>query len=169
METELINVPPENIVNYDETNLRDDPGKKKVIVRRGCKYPERVINSSKSSTSVMFSCAGDGTVLPVYIVYKAVHMYDSWTTDGPQNARYNRSKSGWFDSLSFEDWVRTVAVPYLKNKKGKKNLIGDNLSSHLSMESIRLCIEHDIHFIFLPRNSTHLTQVLNGTFILFTF
>lgn len=28
LEVELQNVPPQNIVNYDETNLRDDPGKK---------------------------------------------------------------------------------------------------------------------------------------------
>lgn len=39
LEEELKDVPPQNIVNYDETNLRDDPGKKKVIVKRGCKYP----------------------------------------------------------------------------------------------------------------------------------
>ncbi len=169
LETELINIPPENILNYDETNLRDDPGKKKVIMRRGCKYPERVMNSSKSSTSVMFSCAGDGILLPVYVVYKAIHIYDSWTTDGPPNARYNRTKSGWFDSLCFEDWIRTVAVPYLKNKQGKKFLIGDNLSSHLSMESIRLCLEHDIHFIFLPANSTHLTQVFNTKLLFFFY
>lgn len=29
LESELKDIPPENIVNYDETNLRDDPGKKK--------------------------------------------------------------------------------------------------------------------------------------------
>ena len=64
-------MPLSNIVNYDETNLSDDPGKRKVIIRRGTKYPERVINSSKSSTSVMFAAAADGTILPPYVVYKA--------------------------------------------------------------------------------------------------
>lgn len=164
LEIELKDVPPENIVNYDETNLRDDPGRKKVIVKRGCKYPERIMNSSKSSTSLMFSAARDGTMLPVYVVYKAVNLYDSWTEGGPKFTRYNRTKSGWFDSLCFEDWVRTVAVPYLENLNGKKFLIGDNLSSHMSMEIIKLCLEHDIHFIFLPSNSTHLTQPLDVAF-----
>lgn len=164
LEKELKDVPPENIVNYDETNLRDDPGKKKVIVKRGCKYPERVMNSSKSSTSLMFSAAGDGTMLPVYVVYKAVHLYDSWTSDGPKHARYNRTKSGWFDTACFEDWVRTVAIPYCKKLPGKKFLIGDNLSTHISLEAINLCLKHDIHFIFLPANSTHLTQPLDVAF-----
>lgn len=35
------------LINYDETNLTDDPGSKNYIFKRGCKYPERVINSSK--------------------------------------------------------------------------------------------------------------------------
>ena len=161
---ELKDVPLSNIVTYDETNLSDDPGKRKVIIRRGTKYPERVINSSKSSTSVMFAAAADGSILPPYVVYKAMHLYQSWTEGGLKNARYNRTKSGWFNSFCFEDWVLTVALPYLKNKTGRKILIGDNLSSHLSMESVKLCKDNDISFIFLPANSTHLTQPLDVAF-----
>ncbi|CAB3222392.1 unnamed protein product [Arctia plantaginis] len=42
----LEGVPFANIINYDETNLSDDPGKRKVITKRGVKYPERVMNHS---------------------------------------------------------------------------------------------------------------------------
>ncbi|KAK9883062.1 hypothetical protein WA026_001267 [Henosepilachna vigintioctopunctata] len=132
--------------------------------RRGTKYPERIINSSKASTSVMFAAAADGTILPPYVVYKSMHLYQSWTEGGPKNARYNRTKSGWFDAFCFEDWVLTVALPYLKHNTGRKILIGDNLSSHLSVESVKLCKDNDISFIFLPANSTHLTQPLDVAF-----
>lgn len=37
LENTLIDVPHENQINFDETNLSDDPGKKKCIVRRGTK------------------------------------------------------------------------------------------------------------------------------------
>ena len=30
-------IPPENVVNFDETNFTDDSGSKRVIVRRGCR------------------------------------------------------------------------------------------------------------------------------------
>lgn len=160
LEKELAGVPPSNIVNYDKTNLTDDPGRRRVITRRGCKYPERVMNSSKSSTSVMFAAAGSGNILPPYVVYKAQHLYQSWTEGGPTNSRYNRTKSGWFDCFCFEYWVETIAIPYLRRLEGRKFLTGDNLSSHLSLESIRLCEANNIKFIFLPSNSTHLTQPL---------
>lgn len=164
LEKELKDVPPSHIINYDETNLCDDPGKRKLIFRRGCKYPERVINSSKASTSVMFAATADGKILPPYVVYKAQHLYDSWRERGPKNSRYNRTKSGWFDSFCFSDWVESTAIQFLKHLEGPKFLIGDNLSSHLSVDVIKLCTDNQIRFIFLPSNSTHLTQPLDVAF-----
>lgn len=164
LQKEVIGVPPSNIVNYDETNLVDDPGRKKVIVRRGCRYPERVCNSSKAATSLMCAAAGDGTVLPCYVVYRAIHLYDTWTEGGPNKCRYNRSKSGWFDSVCFEDWFLSVVVPYMRRLSGKKIMIGDNLSSHMSLAVLEKCKEEGIAFVFLPPNSTHLTQPLDVAF-----
>ncbi|KAJ8720589.1 hypothetical protein PYW08_006054 [Mythimna loreyi] len=43
LETSLKDVPPSNILNFDETNLSDDPGSKKCIFKRGTKHHERVI------------------------------------------------------------------------------------------------------------------------------
>lgn len=97
LETSLEGVPPENIINFDETNFTDDPGKSKVVVKRGCKHPERIIDSSKTSIPVMMAGSASGKSLPPYVCYKAEHMWDTWTANGPKGARYNRSKSGWFD------------------------------------------------------------------------
>lgn len=110
-----------NTINYDETNLSDDPGKIKVITKRGKKYPERVMNHSKASTSLMMAAAADGTLLPCYVVYKSQHLYESWVQQGPADCRYNRTISGWFDAVTFNDWVHTIAIPYFENKAGKKN------------------------------------------------
>lgn len=49
---------------------------------------------------------------------------------------YNRTASSYFDSNTFEDWVETVAISYFEDKQGKKILIEDNLSSHLSINLI---------------------------------
>jgi len=48
--TELDGVPASNVLNYDETNLTDNPGNKLVITKHGCKYPERMLNSTKTAT-----------------------------------------------------------------------------------------------------------------------
>lgn len=81
-------VPPENVFNYDETNLTDDPGVKKCIFKRGVKYPERICDTSKASTSIMFCGSATGKVLPPYVVYKAKHLYPTWVEGGPPDTRY---------------------------------------------------------------------------------
>ena len=57
-------VPPGNIYNYDETNVVDDPGVKKCIVRQGLGRVERKISHSKQAVSVMFCVNAAGHFLP---------------------------------------------------------------------------------------------------------
>ena len=99
----LDSIPPSNIWNYDETNLTDDPGAKKILCKRGCKYPQQILNTSKASTSIMYCGNAMGELSPPYVVYKAEHLWSTWTEGGPSGTRYNRSKSGWFDGVIFDD------------------------------------------------------------------
>jgi hypothetical protein len=103
IEKEVEGIPPSNIWKYDETNLRDDPGSRKAVMKRGTKYPERVMDSSKLCYSIMFCGSAEGEMLPPYVVYKSVHLYNTWVEGGPKNACYNRTRSGWFDEVTFED------------------------------------------------------------------
>ncbi|KAG5873484.1 hypothetical protein JTB14_029161 [Gonioctena quinquepunctata] len=108
----------------------------------------------------MFAVLASGKLLPPYIVYKAKYLYPDWIEGGPEGARYNRTKSGWFDSDLFEDWFFQIALPALRSNDGKKVIIGDNLGSHLSFKVIEACEENNLSFVFLPKNSTHLCQPL---------
>lgn len=161
LEINLENVPPQNIFNYDETNFIDDPGRSKVLVRKKNKHADLIMDSTKSATSVMFSINASGGMLPPYVVYKALQMWEPWTIGGPEGCRYNRSQSGWFDQSIFEEWFQTIIIPHCRRLEGTKVVIGDKLASHISVNIVKLCKQHDIKFIFLPPNSTHLTQPLD--------
>ena len=65
LDKSLAGVFPENIINYDKTNLSDDPGRRRLIFKRGARYPERIINGTKASTSLMLAGTAVGHVLPV--------------------------------------------------------------------------------------------------------
>lgn len=164
LQQSLEGVPPEQILNYDETNLSDDPGRQTFIFKRGTKYPERIINSSKSAISVMFAGSASGELLPPYTVYKARCMWESWKEGGPPGARYNHTISGWFDEVCFSDWFHSIVVPWAQKYHGRKVIIGDNLSSHFSKPVLNTCEELNISFVCLPPNSTHLLQPLDVAF-----
>lgn len=56
-------------------------------------------------------------------------------------------------------------LPILKKQTGKKILLGDNLSSHMNIEVVRLCNQNNIAFVALPPNATHLLQPLDVVYL----
>ena len=159
----LQGVPPENIFNFDETNMTDDPSRKKCIVRRGLRRVERKVSHSKQGFSVMFSGSAAGVYLPPMVVYKVAseNVYDSWMEGGPRGALYASTKSGWFNTVTFERWFFEVFLPHVQHLIGPKVLIGDNLGCHFSTDVIKSCRQHDIRFTALLPNATHLMQPLD--------
>ncbi|XP_063218661.1 uncharacterized protein LOC134528923 [Bacillus rossius redtenbacheri] len=158
---EVEGVPHSNIWNFDESNLVDDPGCKKVIVKKGTKYPEKIRNATKACTTIMLCGNAEGILAHIYINYKAENLWQTWTEGGPDGAHYNRTRSGWFDAACFEDWFTKLMLPILKQQPGKKIIMGDNLSAHLNIEVLNLCEKYNISFILLPPNATHLLQPLD--------
>ncbi len=92
-----------------------------------------------------------GEMVPPMVVYKALNIYSSWYERGPKGALYSCSKSGWFDSYQFEKWFFELLLPILKRKVGKKMLIGDSLSSHISASVVEACRQHNIQFVSAPQ------------------
>lgn len=73
---------------------------------------------------------------------------------------YGRNKSGWSDLEILQEWFEKILVPHVRKLEGLVVLIGDNLSSHLSLSVIRRCQDENIRFVLLPANSTHICQHL---------
>ena len=160
-------VSPTHILNYDETNLTNDPGNANVIVDRGEKHPRRAIAHSRTGISVMFTGTAAGKILAPYVVYKAKSVKDEWTAGfPPPNAHYDCSSSGWFKMQQFERWFIEIVVPWAKAfpLEEKKLVLGDNLASHFSNKVMTICRELNISFKCFPPNTTHFLQPLDVAF-----
>ena len=116
-------MPLENTCNFDETNVSNQPGAKKVIGHKGGKHVERRIDHSKASISLMYSGFVDGSLLPPMVIYKASHIYKNWCVGGPDGTIYNCTASGWFDISTFESWFFKIYLPETTKMQGKKLLI----------------------------------------------
>ncbi|CAH1965359.1 unnamed protein product [Acanthoscelides obtectus] len=135
----LKHIPACIIFNYDETNVQDDPGKQRLLVRRGTKYPERICNFTKTPTTIMMCGSASGVLLPPYVICKAEKMWKQWIEPGPKDepccnnrccsvgSRYNRTQHGWMDAQTFTDWLESAFVPHAKSLPRRNVLIGDNL------------------------------------------
>lgn len=106
----------ENTINYDETNLTNHLGKKILLCAKWIKQPEHVLNTLKTSISVMFVATATGEMLAPYYVYKGDRLTTFQCEGGQINCKYNFSNSGWFDSSHFVDYVRYVIIPFFKQR-----------------------------------------------------
>lgn len=95
IETTIYEVEATNFYNYDETNITDNPGARKVIVPRNTKRVERVQEHSRTSISIMVCGNANGDLLPPMVVYKALNLYENWMEGGPPGSKYANSPSGW--------------------------------------------------------------------------
>ena len=155
---------PANVYNYDETNLTDDPGSKKVLAARGTRRVENVTEHSKTSISLMVCGNAKGDILPPYIVYRAKNLYKGWTEGAPNGTMFACTKRGWFEKTQFEDWFENQFLKFANQTPGRKLLIGDQLASHLSCNVVKLARQHQVFITALPANSTHFLQPLDVSF-----
>lgn len=94
-------------------------------------------------------------------MFKALNLWDTWCTGGPQNCRYNCSQSGWMEAPTFIEWFRNVFIESTKHLEGDKLLIIDGHSSHVTLDSIDLARQNNIHILCLPAHTTHVLQPLD--------
>ena len=86
LEQSLNKIPAENIFNYDETNVTNDPGSKTVVVRHGQNQIERKTQHSKPCTSIMFCGNVVEQFLPPMVFYKSENLYKNWVKGEPKYA-----------------------------------------------------------------------------------
>lgn len=120
---------PNNIFNFDGTNLVNDHDKKKILTRCGTKYLELFEQPPRQGHLI---CSA---VAPREICYPCLYYTNPWSTwsgGGPPGTRYNNSPSGWFDSASFLEWFESIFIPETRRLEGKNVVICDNVAFHFS-------------------------------------
>lgn len=118
--------------------------------------------AGKGCTTVLLTISANGSCLPPYIIFKALRLYAHWC---PKNiikgAVFNGTKSGWSDDTCFYDYLENLFIPNTKHLKPPILLLFDGHYSHLSLKSVRLAMQHNIHLLCLPSHTTHLLQPLD--------
>lgn len=153
---------PQNIFNCDETGFQTDAGSQKVLCRRGSRNPHKLVaNVTKALYTVLVCCNAVGDYTLFFVNYKGLHLYSNWCQGGPENARYNCSPSGWMESNQFLDWFQKILISEGQKLEGKKLLIYDGHSSHLSLPLIDMAIQNGIELFCLPAHTSHLLQPLD--------
>ncbi|XP_050563121.1 jerky protein homolog-like [Spodoptera frugiperda] len=143
-------VTPDNIYTMDECGFGIDPKKKNLLFRRSSRHPDLDKLCGTSNYSVVFCGNAIGELIDPFFIFKESVPAPS------EHPHYSASTSGWIDTSVFDDWLEKHFVPTIDEKHGKKILICDNLSAHVSVKALQICAENNIALICPLGNSSHL-------------
>ena len=114
------------------------------------------------------SVSADGRVLPTLIIYKGATHYMGWhkftgKDSEFKNFRFSYSPKGWTDRVLSLDWIENIFNLYTKDiaEKDWRMLILDGHYSHVTIEFMEYCEEHQIALYCLPLHSMHILQPLD--------
>ena len=153
---------PQNVFNVDETGFQTDIGSQMMFCKRGARNPHKTVaTSTKCMYTVQVCCSAVGEYLPMYVVYKGKHLYNTWCSGGPKDVLYTCSDSGWMESQQFIEWFAKVFVAGTSSLDGAKLLIFDGHSSHISPHVVELAVQNNIELLCLPAHTSSILQPLD--------
>ncbi|XP_069359717.1 uncharacterized protein [Maniola hyperantus] len=163
LECELKGVPAANIYSFTEAGFVDNLTKKKVVFVRDSRHPN--VTSVKSSLTAVFCGNAEGAMMPPFLIFEGEESEPGWVACAPRGSNVIATDNGWLDFASFELWFKTTFLLRITKRKGKKILIGDCLSSQLTLGVMEACNQRNIKFICSPPNWGPLLQpIVTGYF-----
>ena len=183
MVSELDGVRPELILGFDEKGIIAGAAVRQVcIVRCGdsavslkgvcdrihlvaelTRYPD----DAREMVTVIECICADGTSIDPFFIFKSAgeppRVNASWVcNDGPAEARYAASSTGWSDNELGVEWIQYFdQATSPKALLGTRHLVFDGHGSHLSYNFIKYAFDNTIKLICLPPHATHILQGLD--------
>ena len=146
--------------NCDETFLPLDYTREKVVASRGAKVVYSQTHGTSDHISLLCCASAAGIPLPPMIIYAKSFPGGPYRFQGPDDALYAKSESGWIDSELFLSWLKKIFLKYAVPQRPIL-LLTDGHKSHLTLEVVDTCRENDIILFCLPPHTTHALQPLD--------
>ena len=158
------NIATKNIWNMDEhgialgvctnSTVLAEAGKKKTYV----KAPE-----NREWVSVVEASSADGQSIQPLVIFKGKYPQSSWFEAGEvSDWEYTTSENGWTSNGIGLNWLKVIFLPETAPRDGgHRMLVMDGHGSHIAIDFLWLCKQHDVQLVFLPPYSSYLLQPLD--------
>ena len=151
---------PRQLYNYNETFLPLDCSREKVVAAEGSIVVcNQNIETSEHITLIGYESAA-GFPMPPMIIYATSFPGGQYRFDGPEDALYAKSDSGWIDSELFFARLNKIFVKFCVPECPIMLLI-DGHASHITIEAIDFCQAINIVLFCLHPHTTHALQLLD--------
>ena len=162
-------IPPEMVLNWDQTGLRIIPSKSWTMEKRGSHRVELKGIDDKRQITATLCGTSTGVFLPPQIIYQGKTNRCHPTIKFPADWCITHSPNHWANEHTTLDYLNHVILPYFRATCCESKLsedhpglvIFDKFKAHLTEKVTKLLEDNIIHFVIVPANCTDCLQPLD--------
>ena len=159
-------VPPELVLNWDQTGIKLVPASSWTMERQGAQRVKMKGTNDKRQVTAVFCGSLLGDFLPVQVIYigktERCHLSYSFLPTWS----ITHSPKHWSTEKTMLEYITHIIVPYVERVRddvGEKSaaVIIDNFKAQVTNAVINLLEEHGIYVCLLPANTTDRLQPMD--------
>ena len=149
---------PHLIFNCDESALDLNKSSKRVLIPRSSKHSHTISTATSQHVSVLCCASAAGQSIPPLIIFsKGMPAGRRFQDEGPINAAYSHSDSGFIDRQMYTDWFNKVFLRHAPRERPLL-LLQDGATAHISADLIDSAIANEVILLCFPPKLTHILQ-----------
>lgn len=154
---------PDQVWNADETGCPLCPKSGRIVAMKGATDVYTISGNSKEQVTTLCAISAAGSVIPPMHVFAGKRFKNDPMKGSVPNAFFGKSKKGWMNTELFHNWL---AEHFVKRAPAicPLVLLVDGHSSHIDINTAKVCKKNDILLYCLPPHSSHITQPLDVGF-----
>jgi hypothetical protein len=160
-----LNIQMEDIYNMDETGVALGVCTNTQVLASSSKKKAYVQSpEDREWVSVIECVSATGCKLRCVSIFKGQALQSTWFPASVPNWLYTTSENGWTSNAIGSEWLQRVFLPETATALNRpRMLIMDGHGSHVSVDFLWTCKQHQVELLFLPAHSSHVLQPLDLT------
>ena len=160
-------IPPDLILNWDQTGIKIVPCSTWTMDRQGAKRVEMIGANDKRQITAVLCGTLMGDFLPVQVIYKGKSSRCHPRFEFPPEWHITHSPKHWSTELTMVQYVDHIIVPYVEKVRESHSddtpalVIMDNFKGQITESFLSLLDSHNIHVCLLPPNTTDRLQPMD--------
>ena len=162
-------IPPELILNWDQTGLNIVPSSSWTMDQRGAKRVELTGLNDKWQITALFCGTLSGEFLPIQLVYQGKTPRCHPRYQFPEDWNITHSPKHWSTEETMKEYLEEIFFPYIDAARVNSGLsddypalaIFDNFKGQVTDDVMQLLEDHNVHVVKLPANCTDRLQPMD--------
>ena len=160
-------IPPELILNLDQTGIRIVPSRTWTMEQQGSKRVEIIGANDKRMITAVFCGSLAGNFLPLQIIYGGKTERCHPRFQFPDDWDITHSPKHWSNESTMIEYFQNIVIPYVENSRKSSEekkaalAIMDNFKGQVTASVSSLLEANNIHVCLLPANTTDRLQPMD--------